>query len=469
MGDRYYGLSALALLMAAGVLWMAAFDLTSTHLDFHTQHLGLVLWESYRLQIISALAGAGAVLLTWYLFWIRQAQERENARVQHRLHAQLIEAHQGTMHALAAALDLRDTETWGHSRRVQGYSLAIGRVLGLTEAEMAGLAAGSLLHDVGKLGIPDSILLKAGPLTPEERNTMNMHVEIGHQLVSQIPQFYNALDVIRYHHERYDGKGYPTGLVGTGIPLGARIFAVADAFDAMISARPYRPEPLTVEQAREELKRQVRAHFCPTAVEAFLSLSDAELNQIQVESVKPGWGPMVVAAVPGAEEHDLLTGALTRNHWEQFRIHMTRSRGLALGGVVFVDVDGLKATNESHGQRVGDTVLSDVGQRLTRTVDAGCVVYRYGGDEFVIWCPLGTDTAALTERVRLAGEALHNHYRRLGVSASFSFGMAEASSETHGLDELVHIADKNMYERKRQRPRLIVTPEHDNHTKRARP
>jgi response regulator RpfG family c-di-GMP phosphodiesterase len=184
-----------------------------------------------------------------------------------------------TLEALAAALDLRDHETAGHSRRVMQHSLEIAQRMGCTSQEMKNVARGAHLHDIGKIGVPDAILRKPVGLTEKERQIMERHVRIGYQLMCRISFLAGAAEIVLTHHERFDGTGYPQGLVGTKIPLGSRIFAVADTLDAITSDRPYRRAlPYTV--AREEIRRQSGRQFDPAVVEVFLSIPEETLDLI---------------------------------------------------------------------------------------------------------------------------------------------------------------------------------------------
>jgi putative nucleotidyltransferase with HDIG domain len=176
-----------------------------------------------------------------------------------------------TLQALGAAIDLRDSETAGHSERVCGYSLAIARPMGWSDKLLGSLTRGAYLHDIGKLGVPDSILLKPGPLTPDERALMQQHVQIGFELVRVIPFLADAAEIILTHHERHDGSGYPRGLKAEEILLGARIFAVADSFDAITSDRPYRrASPFAA--GRDTIRREAGRLFDPEVVAVFLSI-----------------------------------------------------------------------------------------------------------------------------------------------------------------------------------------------------
>jgi len=182
---------------------------------------------------------------------------------------QIESSYEETLRALGAAIDLRDSETAGHSQRVCRYSLELGRGLGLSGEALDVIARGGYLHDIGKLGIPDSILLKPGPLNPQEWRVMRQHAQIGFDLVQGIPFLAEAADIILAHHERYDGSGYPRGLRGDEIPLGARIFAVADSFDAITSDRPYR-RASTFAVGRETVGRESGRQFDAQIVSLFL-------------------------------------------------------------------------------------------------------------------------------------------------------------------------------------------------------
>ena len=174
--------------------------------------------------------------------------------------AELQQTYQATLEALGSALATREIGTELHSRRVHAYSLALARAHRLPEPELEALGRGVLLHDIGKIGISDAILLKPGPLTPEEWAMMRRHPEVGRQLLERIPFLRDAIPVVYHHHERWDGTGYPLGLAGPAIPLGARIIAVGDAFDAMTTRRPYRPaRPWS--EAVAELQRCAGASF----------------------------------------------------------------------------------------------------------------------------------------------------------------------------------------------------------------
>lgn len=200
------------------------------------------------------------------------ALERANQSIL-RMTERLQETYTGTLEALVSALDARDRETKGHSLRVMQYTMDMARALGIPEGspEWNDIQRGALLHDVGKIGVADSILHKPGPLTSEEWVEMKKHPRIGFEMLQEIPFLAGAARIIMAHHERFDGKGYPEGLAGDEIPLGARIFVIADTFDAMTSDRPYR-RALPPEVARDEIVKNSGSQFDPRVVQAFLSV-----------------------------------------------------------------------------------------------------------------------------------------------------------------------------------------------------
>jgi response regulator RpfG family c-di-GMP phosphodiesterase len=184
------------------------------------------------------------------------------------------------LHGLVTALDLRDTETRWHSRRVSLYASRIAGALGIRGDEVGGIERGALLHDLGKIGIRDNILLKAGRLTVEEWGEMRRHPEMGYKLLDGSEFLARERIIVLHHQERYDGKGYPQGLSGKEIDIGARIFAVADTFDAMTSDRPYR-QALSFKYARDEIIRCSGSQFDPHIVDAFLSVPSNEWVEIK--------------------------------------------------------------------------------------------------------------------------------------------------------------------------------------------
>ena len=187
-----------------------------------------------------------------------------------------------TVRALTNAVEARDAYTGKHAERVAAYGLELARVIDPDLAANPQTEFGFLLHDVGKVAIPDGVLYKATDLAPEEQSLMRRHPVIGFEIVSGIEFLEEAAQIVRHHHERFDGEGYPDGLAGEEIPLAARIFAVADAVDAMTTDRPYRPG-LSLDQARAEIRSGAGTQFDPVVVEQLDALSDEVIERIRAE------------------------------------------------------------------------------------------------------------------------------------------------------------------------------------------
>jgi HD-GYP domain-containing protein (c-di-GMP phosphodiesterase class II) len=185
-----------------------------------------------------------------------------------RLSQSIAEGYKATIRALAAAIDAKDKYTLGHSQRVTEFALLAGTALKMTKKELEMLEYGCILHDVGKIGIPDAILRKPAELSPAEFLVIRRHPAIGADIIKGVPFLEDACKLVMYHHERYDGKGYPFGLKGEEIPLAARVLAVADTYDSMTTDRAYR-KALSVEAAIKELEKHAGTQFCPLAVKAF--------------------------------------------------------------------------------------------------------------------------------------------------------------------------------------------------------
>ncbi|MDE3169037.1 MAG: response regulator [Acidobacteriota bacterium] len=191
-----------------------------------------------------------------------------------------------TLEALGGALDAKDAETEGHCQRVTAFTITIAKGMNVDRLSLRQIARGAFLHDIGKMGIPDHILRKPGPLTPEEREIMRRHCDIGYSVLARIPFLREAAEIVLAHQEFYDGTGYPRGLRGEEIPLGARIFAVADTLDAMISDRPYR-KALPISAAREEIERFSGTQFDPSVVKVFLAHSDHVWLNLHQKATEP--------------------------------------------------------------------------------------------------------------------------------------------------------------------------------------
>src|SRR5512138_2338391 len=229
----------------------------------------------------------------------------------HRLEEMVRARTQALLEGLIAALDYRDAETQWHSRRVSLYARRLAQQLGVQEPELTVIEHGALLHDIGKIGVRDGVLLKPGPLTPAEWTEMKRHPELGWALLQRVDYLRPASNIVLEHQEKWDGTGYPRALQGDGIVLGARVFHVVDTLDAITSDRPYR-KARSVAEAREEIQRCSGTQFDPELVKAFLAVSEEDWERIRldVETVAVLSADMADHA-PGTGEHDL-DGALAR-------------------------------------------------------------------------------------------------------------------------------------------------------------
>ena len=223
------------------------------------------------LRLLEALAGQAAIA-------IENAQLFEGMQ---RSNVDLALAYDATIEGWSRALDLRDKETEGHTQRVTEMTVRLARAMGIGDAELVHVRRGALLHDIGKMGVPDSILLKPGPLTEEEWVTMRQHPLFAYDLLSPIAYLRPALDIPYCHHERWDGTGYPRGLKGEEIPLAARLFAVVDVWDALRSHRPYRGAWWPEEKVLQHIRSSAGTHFDPTVVEIFLRDVSQETGRLQ--------------------------------------------------------------------------------------------------------------------------------------------------------------------------------------------
>lgn len=197
-----------------------------------------------------------------------------------QLVAELQDSYDLTLEALSAALDLRDRETEGHSRRVVEYTARLAEQIGLDDDSIKDIRRGALIHDIGKIGVPDAVLLKPGALNEEERKIIEHHPQAGYDMLAEIPYLQEEIKIVLSHQEKWDGTGYPFGLRGEEIPLGARLFAVADTFDALTSDRPYR-KGQTYEYAKKLIEEESGRQFDPQAVAAFIAVPIEEWEQIR--------------------------------------------------------------------------------------------------------------------------------------------------------------------------------------------
>jgi putative nucleotidyltransferase with HDIG domain len=289
-------LRELMLLFGAGVAWdfvsamVAALVFIGANLILVSVALGLRTGQSPKDVLLGDIRGImGGVValapLSWLMTVVYAVQWWATAlfavplystRAAYARFIEMREMFTQTIGALAEAVDKRDPFTAKHSHRVKEIAVDIGRVMRVTDAELEALEWGGLLHDVGKIGVPDRVLLKQERLNKDERMIMNAHPVLGAQIIAPVTKLAPELPIIRHHHEWYNGSGYPDRLIGDEIPKLARVLHVADAFEAMTAARPYRMTPLTAEQALAELRKFAGIQFDPVVVDAFVKTHHVE-------------------------------------------------------------------------------------------------------------------------------------------------------------------------------------------------
>jgi putative nucleotidyltransferase with HDIG domain len=273
-------LSFVATMLGAGIFFVLNMGITSLVVALRTsQPFRVVALGDWRGISVNALALAPLswlMALIYVIGWwasLLFALPLYTTRVAYHRFVEMREMFTQTIGALAGAVDKRDPFTSKHSHRVKAIAVDIGREMRVSEPELEALEWGGLLHDVGKIGVPDSVLKKQERLTRDERMVMNAHPVLGAEIIAPVTKLAPELPIIRHHHEWYNGSGYPDRLIGDEIPKLARILHVADAFEAMTAQRPYRMTPLTAEQALAELRKFAGIQFDPQVVDAFVRTS----------------------------------------------------------------------------------------------------------------------------------------------------------------------------------------------------
>ena len=303
------------------------------------------------------------------------------------------------MQTLSTTIEAKDEYTRGHSHRVAEYAVLIAKELGWSQKDILNLRNAAHLHDIGKIGIPDTILNKPTKLTEEEYAVIKEHTVIGAEILKNIRLIDHVTEVARSHHERYDGTGYPDGLKGEKIPIHARIIAVADSYDAMQSRRIYR-NPLGTEVIYNEILNNRGTQFDPEIADVFLKLLDEnrlEINEDYNEIVDKYALPAVEIEIEkfissvmttmrtqeDSEGFDFLTGLPMRNRGEKLAAEFMQQDN---GYLVFLDMDNLKKINDIYGHKAGDRALKLLGSLLLEYAQHS-VVCRLGGDEFLMFVP----------------------------------------------------------------------------------
>jgi diguanylate cyclase (GGDEF)-like protein len=324
----------------------------------------------------------------------------------HRLRGGLRGAYLETVQVLADAIQAKDPHLRGHSEEVVQYVAAVAGHLGVEPGRREELVFGSLLHDLGKIGISERILLKPAALTPEERGVIELHPRIGHRLVEQVEALAPIAEAILHHHERWDGHGYPAGLAGEDIPLEARIICVADSFSAMTADRPYRRR-MTLDDACAELERCAGTQFDPQVVEAFV-------NEVRKSPPSGGQHPLeaaladphVAARRAGTETvigqgplalTDNLTLLYTHRYFHEVVEEQAAGANDGGGefGVLVVELTELPQMNRVEGYAAGDSAILTVARAVQReAIRCGGTACRYSGRRVALVCP-GADASKI--------------------------------------------------------------------------
>jgi diguanylate cyclase (GGDEF)-like protein/putative nucleotidyltransferase with HDIG domain len=381
--------------------------------------------------------------------------------------------------SLALAIDAKDGVTHGHIRRVQQIALALAEHVRVTPDELQAIRVGSLTHDVGKLAVPDTILAKSGRLSPEEFERVKTHVQVGVRILEPVQFPWPVVEVVRTHHERWDGLGYPHGLAGEAIPLGGRIVAIADVFDALTAPRPYR-SALGFDEAHSIIRAGSGTQFDPRLVEAFSEIFPTLVEALHATDSRRRLADGDSAGGTGAA---LLDGDLRALHgaWESIRgasretisvaltdplTGLANARHLAAAlpreleradregcalSLLMIDLDDFKAINDGYGHLTGNVALQAVADLLRETLREGSIPCRYAGDEFVVLLPetrrdqarrAAERFAVAVETVQLPGSSL---------PLRLSVGVATFPEDGRTPESLLDIADQRMYAEKARR------------------
>ena len=339
------------------------------------------------------------------------------------------------MQTLATTIEAKDEYTRGHSYRVAEYAALIAKELGWSQDEITNLKHAAHLHDIGKIGIPDSVLNKPTQLTEDEDNLLKKHTIIGAEILKDVTLIPHVVEVTRNHHEHYDGSGYPDGLAGTEIPIYTRIIAVADCYDAMNSRRIYR-NALSQDEIYEEILKNKGTQFDPEIADIFLTLLTEnqipDLDDFSESSSTSNLADdhrtiskfisdvvITIKAQEYAKNYDLLTTLPMRNLGERLTAELMQQSD---GYLIFLDMDNLKKINDIHGHKAGDRALKLLGNLLSRYSDEG-VACRLGGDEFLLFLPEATHDSVTTQMQELFDQF------RLAISKDVEIRSATLSAE----------------------------------------
>ncbi|MCR5272350.1 MAG: diguanylate cyclase [Lachnospiraceae bacterium] len=361
----------------------------------------------------------------------------------------------GTMEAMAKTVDSKSPYTADHSAKVAAYAVALARKINLPEDEIESIHYAALLHDIGKLGTPDTVLNKPGKLTDAEESVFRNHAKLGSDILKNIDSLDMAAEVALHHHERYDGLGYPDGLKGDEIPLYARIVAIADNFDSMTSNINYQFEDENTSVPVELLKGR-GTKFDPILLDNFLELyTDGTLASIDKdytrEMTETTTGELLstflntVAESKQTEDIDFLTGVLTRQAGEPKIVNALLETD---GYLAFIDLDNLKHINDTHGHTSGDNVIKLIGETLAELGTDG-ITCRLGGDEFLYFMPQFNRAKAEQKAKKILTEFDRRKKKDESLEEAFlSMGLTKTSAGEF-FQDVYERADHALYYRKK--------------------
>lgn len=386
-----------------------------------------------------------------------------------RRHARLEKHFMDAVRHWSASIESKDRYTQGHCERVADISCALALRAGMGPRDLFWFRIGATVHDVGKLIIPSEVLNKPGKLSPDEWELVCRHPAAGVEMLADMDFPGDVIPMVRSHHERWDGKGYPDRLKGEEIPRAARILCIADVYDALTSKRSYKAA-LTHDAAMDIMRADVGTQFDPelfTLFEEMMKTRGPSLRQrIVVDSAPSDRTTARDLSVTGPS--DDLTGLLTRRPFVDVSNKVLVDRGpFATMCLVVIDVDEFKHVNDTYGHLQGDAVLRLVAGTLRELASSVGVVGRYAGDEFVILLPhTGLHEAAeLAERIRatVRRTSIPMRERSGSFSITLSIGVAEARPEHVEFDALFEIADRALYEAKRRGRDTVVSSDELDH------
>lgn len=384
----------------------------------------------------------------------------KNKEVMAELEEKNVQASQMTMQTVMTivnTIDAKDEYTKGHSQRVSEYAAALAEAIGMSESEVERIRYIGLLHDIGKIGVPDAILNKPGRLNTTEFSLMKLHTVVGGDILKDINSMENLDEGAKYHHERYDGNGYPEGLEGENIPLVARIIGIADAYDAMTSHRVYRKR-LSDEAVEQEIRRGAGTQFDPKLAEAFLQLlKKGTLQAIESDKfdAQDGTDDSVAeellikllddaGAYNSAEtSRDSMTGVHNRMYGEQMLEDYIKS---GEGCLMTIDIDALRNINSVQGFLKGDLYINTIANLLERSF-LNKILYRSSGDEFVCFlCGVTKTEYALKNAQRLleAVEQMRAEDEEL-AELSVSIGFLIVRAGEFSVNEALSRAERAVY------------------------